>query len=126
MTAIKTELVLHICFVSLLAYFHGICRFDFCKRSKCFSLKIGKGVNNCYLPESAAAVAAKFFFVICNELHDSKVGVKHCSLLLQQMSLLLLYTEFIIHSKNGTPWHLLKRNRTVCLMLYVLIVSHFA
>lgn len=67
----------------------------------------------CYLPVSpatvtptaAAAAAAveltKLFGVICNELHDNRVGVKHCSLLLQQMSLLLLlYTEFIIHSKR--------------------------
>lgn len=70
-------------------------------------ISIGRRKYINYLPVSpatltaaAAAVLTKFFGVICNELHDSRVGVKHCSLLLQQMSLLLLYTEFIImHSK---------------------------
>lgn len=60
-----------------------------------------------YLPVSAAAAFTKLLVVICSELHANSVGVKHCSFLQRQMPLLLLYTEFIIHSKSFTR-HLTK------------------
>lgn len=52
-----------------------------------------------YLPVSVIELV-KLFDDNCIELHDKSVGVKHCSLFAQQMSLPLLYTEFIIHSKS--------------------------
>lgn len=78
---------------------------------------------------TAAAELTKFFGVICNEVHDSRVGVKHCSLLLQQMSLLLLYTEFIIHSQLYESVALVETvcllNGTRCGSHLVWVVSHF-
>lgn len=62
----------------------------------------------------------KLFDDNCIELHDNSVGVKHCSLFVQQISLQLLYTEFIIHSKScSTIAHAEKRENKVTLQYLI-------